>query len=273
MLKEIGIDCATALTAELALKFRAQGVRFVGRYVTPGSWKTLGPSEAAVIRASGLSILSVFERTADRTKGGAVAGREDGQIAYAHARSIGQPTGSAIYFAVDYDAPASDFDRIEAYLRAAAKEIPGYAIGVYGSYSVVEAMAARGAVKYFWQTVAWSRGSISSRANVYQRQIDVRANGIGVDWNDLYGEAGLWGQQCDLKMEEEEVGVPKLNPDVARNIIDSYLSPEWYSLNTQMEQALKLGDEKKAAACKQLRDWQHYLANELRAAAGITTSK
>ncbi|KAF9142795.1 hypothetical protein BGX30_002163 [Mortierella sp. GBA39] len=207
-IKARGIDCSTRVTAAAAKKFKADGVSFIGRYVTPNSWKSLCKEEADTIIAAGLQILSVFERTADRTKGGSANGKEDGKRAYAHVRSIGQPIGTAIYFAVDYDAPASQHDNIEAYLRAAAKEIPGYKIGVYGSFSVIEAMAIRGAASYFWQTLAWSRGLLSAKANVYQKQIDVMANGFKVDWNDQYSDAGLWGsaQQPPVK---EEIKVPK----------------------------------------------------------------
>ncbi|MED5019345.1 DUF1906 domain-containing protein [Paenibacillus chibensis] len=206
-IKNKGIDCSTRVTAAVAKKFKADGVSFIGRYVTPGSWKSVTKEEAETIIAAGLQILSVFERTADRTKGGAANGAEDGKRAYAHVRSIGQPIGTAIYFAVDYDAPASQHNNIEAYLRAAAKEIPGYKIGVYGSFSVIEAMAIRGAASYFWQTLAWSRGLISAKANVYQKQIDVGANGIMVDWNDQYSDAGLWGAAVQQPPVKEETKV------------------------------------------------------------------
>ncbi|RED34661.1 DUF1906 domain-containing protein [Paenibacillus sp. VMFN-D1] len=207
-IKAKGIDCSTRVTAAAAKKFKADGVSFIGRYVTPNSWKSMCKEEADTIIAAGLQILPVFERTADRTKGGAANGAEDGRRAYAHVRSIGQPIGTAIYFAVDYDAPASQHDNIEAYLRAAAKEIPGYKIGVYGSFSVIEAMAIRGAAAYFWQTLAWSRGLLSAKANIFQKQIDVMANGIKVDWNDQYSDAGLWGAAPQLPAKEE-VKVPR----------------------------------------------------------------
>ncbi|GIO63592.1 glycoside hydrolase domain-containing protein [Paenibacillus cineris] len=224
--KAIGIDCSTRITADLAKRFKANGVAFIGRYVTPNSWKSISKAEANNIISAGLEILSVFERTADRTKGGAANGAADGKAAYSHVKSIGQPEGTAIYFAVDYDAPASQHNNIEAYLKAAAKEIPGYKIGVYGSFSVIEEMAKRKAADFYWQTLAWSRGLLSSKANVYQKQIDVPANGIGVDWNDLYSDAGLWGApklpvKEEIKVERDINKVSAWAADAWKEVTDN----------------------------------------------------
>ncbi|MFM1654020.1 hypothetical protein ACI7RC_18245 [Brevibacillus sp. B_LB10_24] len=62
---------------------------------------------------------------------------------------------------MDFDAKPEHQNAIEAYLRAAVKELPGYAVGVYGSYAVVEEMAKRKSCTHFWQTYAWSKGNLS----------------------------------------------------------------------------------------------------------------
>jgi hypothetical protein len=185
--------------------------------VKPNSWKSLKASEVPNILAEGLWILPVYERTADRTKGGAGAGKVDGKEAFDYCVALGIPQGIAVYFAVDYDAPTSEFNNIEAYLRAAAAQMTGYKIGVYGSYSVVEEMAARGAAEFFWQTLAWSKGKISEHANVYQKQIDVTVNGIGVDWNDQFSYAGMWGEPIPaptiIVEERDDDNMPIQAPD------------------------------------------------------------
>lgn len=111
-----GIDCAVPLTVEKAKAMAAAGMKFVCRYLVPASmeWKRLTKAEAKAIAA------------------------------LKEAKLIAQPVGTAIYFAVDFDAQPKDYATIEAYLRAAAKELPGYAVGVYSSYSFVEDMAKRG---------------------------------------------------------------------------------------------------------------------------------
>lgn len=121
-----GIDCAVPLTAEKAKEMAAAGMRFVCRYLVPVSmaWKRLTRAEAEAITAAGMKIVSVFQRGANDAAGGAPNGTRDGKAAYQEAKAIGQPAGTAIYFAVDFDAQPKDYDAIEAYLRAAAKELP-----------------------------------------------------------------------------------------------------------------------------------------------------
>jgi len=156
-----GIDCSTPLTAQRAKQIAAAGYRFAARYLVPQEykWKRLTRAEAEAITAAGMQIVSVFETTASRAAGGAVYGNSDGAAALREAKAIGQPEGSAIYFAVDYDAQPDDYDDIEAYLKAAAAQIPGYEAGVYASYAVVEEMAKRKACNHFWQTYAGGRGN------------------------------------------------------------------------------------------------------------------
>ncbi|EJL38959.1 Protein of unknown function (DUF1906) [Brevibacillus sp. CF112] len=242
-----GIDCAVPLTATLAKQIAAAGYEFVCRYLVPQryTWKRLTSAEVEAIRAAGMQIISVFETSAARPAGGASAGQVDGQEAYNEAKLIGQPLGSAIYFAVDYDAQPSDYDKIEQYLRAAAGKIPGYAVGVYGSYAVVEEMAKRKACTHFWQTYAWSRGKRSAHANIYQYKNGTMLPGINhtLDLNESYGNEGFW----EVK--------PKMKPEDAQKII-AFLGAGW-----------------QATESKEARDEFHRLANEVRKAAGIPIEK
>ncbi|REK68015.1 MAG: hypothetical protein C6P35_03335 [Cohnella sp.] len=189
-----GIDCAIPLAASTAKAIAAAGYAFAARYLVPEryAWKRLTKREAEAITAAGMQIVSVFETTANRPAGGGAAGIVDGPEALKEAIAIGQPLGTAIYFAVDYDAQPKDYDAIEAYLRAASSAIPGYRAGVYGSYAVIEEMARRGAAKHFWQTYAWSRGRKSARANIWQHQNGVSLAGATVDLNESYGGEGWW---------------------------------------------------------------------------------
>lgn len=189
-----GIDCATPLNARTARALADAGVEFVCRYLVPAryAWKRLTGDEAEYITGAGMQIGSVFETTANRAAAGAAAGQADGVAAYKEAQLICQPKDTAIYFAVDYDAQPADYDAIEAYLRAAEEQIPGYRVGVYGSYTVVEEMAHRGAAWHFWQTYAWSGGKKSKAANIYQHKNDVSMAGIGVDLNKSFGNEGFW---------------------------------------------------------------------------------
>ncbi|MGG1314019.1 DUF1906 domain-containing protein [Cohnella laeviribosi] len=245
-----GIDCAIPLTASTAKAISAAGYAFAARYLVPPSyaWKRLTRSEAEAITNAGMMVVSVFETTANRPAGGAANGRADGAAANAEAKLIGQPAGSAIYFAVDYDAQPRDYNAIEAYLQAAASQIPDYQIGVYGSYAVIEEMARRGACRHFWQTYAWSRGKKSANANIYQYSNNVRLAGATVDLNESYGGEGWWNTDGKTGDGKEEVSMSK---EDAEKII-RFLSAAWF-----------------AAPSKESKAEFHRLANEVRKAAGL----
>lgn len=219
-----GIDCATPLTLTTAKKLAAEGVKFACRYLVPQrlAWKRLTRAEAEAITEAGLQIISVYETSANRPAGGAAAGEADGREAMAEAKLIGQPLGSAIYFAVDYDAQPKDYNAIEAYLRAAAKQIDGYKVGVYGSFAVIEEMARRGAAECFWQTYAWSKGKKSSRANLYQYQNGVALAGITVDLNESFGGEGFWNTKPAPKPQPQPEPKPVSYGGAFRDVPDDH---------------------------------------------------
>lgn len=188
-----GLDYTVQTTPEIAKAFVDAGIAFVCRYLVPVKykWKRLTKDEAEIISRAGLNIVSVFESTASRASGGTAAGKADGITALAEAKIVGQPEGSAIYFAVDYDAKANDHKAIEEYLKAAAKELMGYHVGVYGSYSVCLTMFNLG-IKYLWQTYAWSGGKFTDHANIYQYKNGQTVADVTVDLNNSFGGEGWW---------------------------------------------------------------------------------
>ncbi|NEW08231.1 DUF1906 domain-containing protein [Paenibacillus sp. SYP-B3998] len=242
-----GFDCATALTSSTIQPFATQGFKFVGRYLADaGSWKRLSPNEVKIISAAGLYIVSFFERSSDRVKEGALAGTEDGKLALQYAKEVGQIAGSAIYAAVDYDAPSRDFNAIEAYMRAFDKEIDGYELGIYGSYSVVKAMYERGVATKLMQTYAWSRGQKFAPIGIYQYQNDIIVNQIGIDLDESNGDAGGW----------------KLGMAVAKN---------GFSLDDRVTDYILdvLGDYwKHMEGNKDVQEYTHQVSNSLRRAVG-----
>ena len=200
-----GVDCATPLTAVTAPAVKAAGYDFVGRYLVPAKgslkWKALTKKEAEIICNAGLRLLTVYETTADRPRGGSAYGTVDGQSARQCAEAIGMPHSGVIYFAVDYQ--TSDFGTIGAYMRAAAQQIAPYRLGVYGSYSVVEAMRSRGVTNHLWQCVAWSYRMVSPHYSVYQHTAGASVAGVAVDLNDCpdMDRAGIWAYGEDEVME------------------------------------------------------------------------
>lgn len=127
--------------------------------------KRITPSEAADIRAHGLDLGLVWETTANRAGDGFAAGAGDALKAEQQADEIGYPADAAIYYAVDYEASATQVLYYFSGVRRSARR----PVGVYGSYQVVEGVADMGLATYLWQTVAWSYGARSDRAHLYQR--------------------------------------------------------------------------------------------------------
>jgi len=256
-----GIDCATPLNAQTAKAIAREGYRFAARYLVPlgYAWKRLTQAEAEAITDAGMQVISVYETSANRPAGGAAAGQADGAAAFREAQTVGQPPGTAIYFAVDYDARAQDYDEIEAYLHAAATQIPGYEAGVYGSYAVIEEMAKRGACRHFWQTYAWSRGQKSSRANLYQYRNNVKVAGVTVDLNESFGNEGGW----TTKQRGGDGGVTPENPATGGGTNEKMSSDDAVKIIAFLQAAWKV------ATTKTDKEEFHRLANEVRKAAGL----
>ncbi|WP_135553250.1 DUF1906 domain-containing protein [Paenibacillus cymbidii] len=240
-----GFDCSTPLTAQTTAAFKKDGMEFACRYLVPATsgWKALTRAEAEIISAAGLKIVSVFETTADRALGGRAAGLADAATALQVAAQVGQPEGSCIYFAVDFDATAAQMPTVIEYIKAAAEATPAYTTGVYGSKAVCEAVIAAGACSRVWQTYAWSKGQRYWNAQIYQYQNGVTRNGIQVDLNESYGSEGWWS----LAVEPPK---PALAPEDANKVIEL------------------LGAVHEFVAGQEAKDEIHRLANALRKASG-----
>ena len=98
--------CETSATCLVAA-----GQHFVIRYHsarTTQSEKRLHPREAAELARAGLFIASVYQDRARKLEDfGAARGAEDAAAALIYAGQVGQPAGSAVYFAVDEDFSAA----------------------------------------------------------------------------------------------------------------------------------------------------------------------
>lgn len=209
-----GIDCASKLTAQAAAEIKAAGYEFAGRYLVPPvgltKWKALSKDECRAVTGAGLRLLTVWETTADRVRGGMAAGAEDGARAVKLAEEYGIPDGAAVYFAVDYDARADDYGTIESYLFGARAQLGGrWRVGVYGSFRVIEEMAKRCAADCFWQCVAWSGGMKSGHRHVFQAKFGQRAAGVMVDINECEDmkKAGIWSYADKFDEEDEDMDI------------------------------------------------------------------
>jgi LysM repeat protein len=190
-----GVDCVTEICQTLAEGLKENGIEYVGRYLG-NSWKSIKEKECDALINAGLKIISIWETNptfaAYFTKN---QGSADAKMASAFARSIGQIEGSAIYFAVDFDAQDGDMKGILNYFSGIREELDQiYKAGVYGSYDVLKMLHNNSAADYYWQTGAWSRGKVASFIDILQFNYNQPLLGIQVDYNEFFNGAGSWGK-------------------------------------------------------------------------------
>jgi hypothetical protein len=186
---DIQVDCTSKIDC-----LTSEGFEFVGRYYnTNNPSKNLRLTEAQALSAAGITIVVVWEngfptKTSYFSK---AKGASDATAALKMAsESIGQPAGSAIYFAVDYDATAADvsgpislyFQGVKSVFDAAGKQ---YAIGVYGSGATCKALLDAGLVTFAWLSQSTGfRGSKTFTAFNIKQGPEATTCGMDADGND-----------------------------------------------------------------------------------------
>jgi hypothetical protein len=193
-----GIDLATDSGGVLN-QLREGRVDFVARYYRPleSRWPALSPSEARLLSSLGLKIVAVWEsHSRHHTHFSYSSGYSDATEAYWQARAVGQPKGSAIYFAVDFDArllqPIDEyFHGVAAGFAAASGGIADYTIGVYGSGAVCDEVKREGLAQYCWlsNSIAWAQSIGYEDWNIRQgsRLAELSFNHDGDEARDEYG--------------------------------------------------------------------------------------
>lgn len=178
------IDCHWDV-GRFAPALRAAGVETVFRYYNMRNsrvfpHKCLTAGEASQLFEAGLSIGTVFEQGGGA--GGNIAELDAGQ-GRAHAaraldlaQGLGQPRGSAIYFAVDHDYAAPEqVAQIKPYFEA-AREVLGdaYRVGVYGSGLVSTTMKGAGLADLIWLPAAtgWAGTKAALQAGTWDLRQD-----------------------------------------------------------------------------------------------------
>jgi hypothetical protein len=173
-----GLDVAEDCTNQIDC-LTSEGFAFVCRYYnTNKPAKNLTLSEAQALAAAGLTTVVIWENGFP-TKAGYFSqgqGQSDATAALKIAsETIGQPEGSAIYFAVDYDATASDvsgpvtkyFQGIQSVFANAGN---AYKVGVYGSGATCQALLDAGLATFAWlsQSTGFRGSSTFKNFNIKQ---------------------------------------------------------------------------------------------------------
>lgn len=208
----------------------AAGKRFIVRYLSDEPSKNLTRAEADAAAKAGLWLAVVWE---------ASDGQELPDAAWSATESVTQakalavPAGRPIYFAVDWDAQPSEYDEIESFLRAYGSKLAPYVAGVYGGEKVCREMRNRGAVKWFWQTYAWSSALLSPEPHLHQYKNNTELCGGLVDLDRGYGaDYGQWqpnklpsGSTTSPVTEPEPEPAPEPAPKPPSGGV--YTAPPW----------------------------------------------
>ncbi|MEU3500235.1 glycoside hydrolase domain-containing protein [Streptomyces hundungensis] len=148
-------DGVTQITPARAATLKAEGITYVGRYLTNPSAihlpeKAIQPGELRTIADNGLRCFPIYQTFGRDAKGfNYIAGRTAGQAAVNAALDHGFQAGTRIFFAVDFDAVDSEvtsnvLPHFKGIQDAIADDGDRYLIGVYGPRNVCARVAKAG---------------------------------------------------------------------------------------------------------------------------------
>lgn len=146
----------------------AAGITFVCRYESGGtSGKNVHTDEVVKLWAAGIAMILNWEQSAGDALQGAALGATQGATAKAHAEAIAYPHELPIVCSVDTGVTPWTIGLVEGYLRAFAKAIAPYPLGVYGGTTIINRVADICVLG--WQANASSWSPLPS-LNVHVRQ-------------------------------------------------------------------------------------------------------
>ena len=183
-------------------KIRAGNVDFVARYYSHSTAKNLSFSEARLLSAAGIKLVAVWEAQGDKAASFSHAsGVDDATSAYNLATALGQPSGTPIYFAVDFDAEQQIvagaihdyFQGVADGFASISRGNPAYGVGVYGSGLVCSWLKGRNLVTHTWlsQSMGWTGSRAFHDWNILQHlEADPFDLGFTVDPDDARPDYG-----------------------------------------------------------------------------------
>lgn len=222
----------------IAACLKSNAIAFACRYysfTTKQPQKRLTQAEAKSLLDKQIKIVTVYEDgPTEPAYFTAARGESDGRRAREFGAALGQPAGSAIYFAVDYDASRADVEgRITTYFEGVARGMkegfagtPPYRIGVYGSGRVnkhIKETTGLAAFSWLAESHGWAGHASYPTPDIRQEVsssplCDLKA-GIGGGYEDNFasGEFGAFSSLAspDTRIVEPQVAEPLAPPGQA----------------------------------------------------------
>ncbi len=197
-----GFDCDTALSADLAGQFFAQGYKFCFRYLSRGQMPSedLTEQEAADILNSGLALMPVQHARKQGWSPTQVLGQQHGQEASADAATVGFPNRVSLWCdleGVNRSAQARDvIDYCGAWYKAVS--VAGYIPGLYvGAEALLNGRQLYDLpFQHYWRSQSRVPNIPYRGYQVIQLGPSIQINGVRVDldvaMNDKKGRAAQW---------------------------------------------------------------------------------
>jgi subtilisin family serine protease len=224
----IVIDTAGKVETQIEL-LKSKDVRAVARYYSTRLDRCLTRSEAAALTAAGLEIVAIFEDGGDPDLS-TEQGIHDAQVARLHARNVGQPSGSAIYFALKRapdGSPGVDLDAIGSYFTGVRNVLSDrYKVGVFSDALVCEALLRRGACDYAWLIKPASRtdsGGVDRGAHWAMAERD-----IAQDWEGLSVNVSEAAEEIGTFTALTETAAAIGAPAAAAGLQSAMITPDGY---------------------------------------------
>ncbi len=203
------IDTSDNTAGSLAA-LKTRGVTAIGRYYSSNAWKRLTPQEARAVSDAGIDLFTVFENSGDPALT-VEKGVFDAQVAIKQARTVGQPEGSAIYFALEHLPNGYDKTHVpgtKRYIEGVRQVLDkSYVVGVYSNGVILSAMLDAGLCEFTWLSASRAfEGSKdfykSKRWTLAQDpKVDQNWGGLSVDVNEVQGGFGAFRVAVDAVTE------------------------------------------------------------------------
>jgi subtilisin family serine protease len=223
------VDTADKIETKIEL-LKSKDVRAVARYYSTQLDRCLTQSEAAVLIAAGLEIVAIFEDGGEQDLS-TEQGIHDAQVARLHARNVGQPSGSAIYFALKRapnGSPGVDLDAIGSYFTGIRNVLSDrYKVGVLSDALVCEALLGSGACDYAWLTKPASRtdsGAVDRGAHWAMAERDIAQN-----WEDLSVNVSEAADEIGAFTVLTETAAAIGTPPAAAGLQSAMVTPDGYA--------------------------------------------
>ncbi len=257
------IDTNNNVSGHLSF-LKTLGVTAIGRYYASSHRKRVTSLEASAISAAGIDLFVVFEDSGDPVLS-VESGVNDAQIALGQAQALGQPEGTAIYFALEHDKfggyTTAHIRGLKRYLEGVGQVLaPHYKVGVYGDGVVCKTALDAGLCEFTWLSASTKHPgtpdfTASGRATLIQGkrtpgdrggQIDKTIDGLSIDYNIAlkpeFGQFKLAAEQPAVAAVEARTGLaeaPETEPALSEPALD--IPGGWVFLVQRLRQELRPG--------------------------------